>query len=176
LLFNPKILVTGKYWLGADGSRAIGPVLVELIEKAHQEVLIIAYRFTIAHEEFREAIKSAAGRGCLVKLILDRPDVAHPAEERYLNDLLSGYTNVCVWEFADANSTAGIRALHAKAVVVDRNQAVVGSANFSRNGLLENHELAVWLSGKAAKSICKVAEQLIEEGTRAKVIKRKLTK
>jgi phosphatidylserine/phosphatidylglycerophosphate/cardiolipin synthase-like enzyme len=176
MLFGPKILVTGKFWLGADGSRAIGPVLIELLEKARQDVLIVAYRFTVAHEELCRALRSAAARGCLIKIILDRPDTLHPAEERFLENLIKDYPTCCVWEFFDNNSPSGIRSLHAKAVVVDRNQAVVGSANFSNNGLLENHELAVWLSGKAAKSVCKAAEQLIDEGTKANVVRRKIYK
>ena len=64
-------------------------------------------------------------------------------------------------------------ALHAKLIAADRHTAVVGSANFSHNGLIENHEIALLVKGKAARSLCAAVDSLVKEASKAeKLIKR----
>ena len=52
--------------------------------------------------------------------------------------------------------------LHAKAVVVDRKSALVGSSNLSRRGLLANHEIALLSSGAVADTIAMSIDRLIQ--------------
>lgn len=50
--------------------------------------------------------------------------------------------------------------LHAKIIVVDREDALVGSANLTWKGLVGNHELAIVISGKTASSIGTLLDKL----------------
>lgn len=173
MLENTRVLVTGRFWTGADGARTIGPVLIDLIENARQEILIVAYRLTIAHDELRKSLEAALARGCHVKIILDANADPNVSEANFFNYLLKQYPNLCIWDFRESNNNQNM-ALHAKMIVADRKSAVVGSANFSRNGLIENHELALWVHGKTARSLCVASEVFIKEATKAGMLKKRL--
>ena len=51
--------------------------------------------------------------------------------------------------------------LHAKVVVVDRAQALIGSANFSERGLANNYELGMVVSGSDAVEVARPLDILI---------------
>jgi cardiolipin synthase len=55
-----------------------------------------------------------------------------------------------------------IQQLHAKVIVVDRNKAVIGSANFSWNGMYGNYEIGLLLKGQHAWKLAKVIDVLSE--------------
>lgn len=169
MLDNTRVLVTGRLWMGTDGTRAIGPALIEMIKKAKQEVMIVAYRLTVAHEELGHSLESALARGCIVTIVLDRSGAPVAAEDSFLNRLLKNYHNWVVWDFHETSGSQNV-ALHAKLVIVDRRTALIGSANFSRNGLVENHELALSVAGKTARSLCTAVESLIQQATKAGVV------
>ena len=158
---QPQVFVTGKYWLGG-GARAIGPALLEIIDAATQEVLIVAYRMSVALTEFNKAIENALARGCIVKIVLDRA-TTNETEDAFFLSLLKRYDNLYIWDFKDINSDQNF-SLHAKIVAADRLKAMVGSANFSRNGMLENHEIALLVTDSAALSVCSTVDRLIKNG------------
>lgn len=165
----PQVLVTGRLWLGADGARSIGSVLGEIIESAAQEVLIVAYRLTIAVPDFVKAVERALARGCYVRLLLDR-STTDSAEDEYLERLLRHYPTFAVWDFRESTGAYQHCSLHAKMVVVDRSVAIVGSANFSKNGMVENHEMALRVSGRAARSLAIACDSIVENGRREGVV------
>jgi len=51
--------------------------------------------------------------------------------------------------------------LHAKVIVVDRKKALVGSANLSLRGLMNNHELGVVVEGPVAAEIARAIDMLM---------------
>ena len=51
--------------------------------------------------------------------------------------------------------------MHAKAIVFDRNIAVVGSTNLSFNGLVANHEIAVMIEGPAVMKVVEAIDRLL---------------
>lgn len=55
--------------------------------------------------------------------------------------------------------------LHAKVIVVDRQKAVVGSAYFTRNGMVLNREIAVLINGCAAWNLASLIGRLSAGGT-----------
>lgn len=170
----PRVLVTGRLWLGADGSRSIGASMIEIINAAKQEVIIVAYRLTVAVPEFVSSLESVLSRGCYLRVVRDCSSEKVEAEERFINRLLKQYTTVSVWDFKEPESSSLNCALHAKMVIVDRSVAIVGSANFSKNGMLENHEIAVKLTGSEVKSLGITCDRLLENGSKEGVlIKRK---
>ena len=167
---SPQVLVTGRHWLGADGARSIGSVIVDMISSAHQEIIIVAYRLTFSVAEFVQALERALGRGCLVRIVRNCDDHPVPVEEEYIKRLMTQYDTLSVWDFKENNSAQQGFALHAKMVIVDRGHAVVGSANFSKNGMIENHEVAVELFGMVVKSLGVVCDRLLENGQREGVL------
>lgn len=171
---SPRVLVTGRLWLGADGARSIGASMVELLEDAKQEIIVVAYRLTVAVPEFTGSLEKALSRGCMVRIIRDQASVVVDAEERYINKLLKLYSTVSIFDFRDHNNLNPNCALHAKMIIVDRSNAIVGSANFSKNGMLDNHEIAIKLSGAEVKSLGITCDQLVENGLREGVLKRRL--
>jgi phosphatidylserine/phosphatidylglycerophosphate/cardiolipin synthase-like enzyme len=166
----PQVLVTGRHWLGAAGARSIGAVLIDAIASAKQEIIIVAYRLTVSVEEFTSVLESALARGCLVRIVRDDSGAANPAEQAYLHRLLDQFSNLSIWDFKDTSANHSGVALHAKMVIIDRHQAIVGSANFSRNGMVENHELAIKLTGPEARSLALVCDRLVESGQRDGVL------
>lgn len=160
---GPKVLVTGRLWLGADGARSIGSALVDLINEARQEIIIVAYRLTVAVPDLMQSLESALSRGCLARIVRDVSGEPVPAEENYLKKLVTEFDTLSLWDFRDTSKSTS-PALHAKMVIVDRTHAILGSANFSRNGMLENHEIAVKLEGSEASSLATACDKLIENG------------
>lgn len=167
---NPQVLVTGRLWLGADGARSIGGSLIELLSEARQEIIIVAYRLTVAVPEFVSSIESALARGCYVRIIRDRADEFVEVEENYIDKLLRHYATVSVWDFRELTPPNLNCSLHAKMVIVDRSAAIVGSANFSKNGMVQNHEIGIRLSGKEVRALGIVCDRLIENGMKEGVL------
>jgi len=166
---SPRVLVTGRLWLGAGGARGIGNSLVELIDSAKQEIIVVAYRLTLAVPELTQSLESALSRGCLVRVVRDTSGEPVAAEEKYLKQLLSDFEIFSLWDFRDRSGQINC-ALHAKMVIADRSKAIVGSANFSRNGMVENHELAVKLEGSEVRLLAVVCDTLIANGQREGVL------
>jgi cardiolipin synthase len=132
-------------WAGAKGARTTGPVLFDMMSGTRQELLMVAYRFSIAVPELRKAFEQVLARGCRVKLIVDNTE-PNQSEGRYFDGLNQMYPNLEIWDFLESDSQGNPAQLHAKVIVSDRKVAVIGSANFSRNGLIENHELGVQIA------------------------------
>lgn len=167
----PNILVTGRLWLGADGARSIGASLVEMVDSSKQEVIIVAYRLTSAAKDFVASVEGALARGCLVKIIRNSSKEPQPFEDQLVERLVRQYTTASVWDFREPNASPEDNIeLHAKLVVVDRSVAVVGSANFSKNGMHRNHEIGIRVHGAEARSLAIACEQLIENGQKEGVV------
>jgi len=167
---KPQILVTGRLWLGVDGARSIGSEIIDLIGASKREIIIVAYRLTITVVDFIRALEAALDRGCYVRIIRNCSDQTISAEELYIEKLLIRYKNLSVWDFKENITKRKDLSLHAKMIIVDRKIAIVGSANFSRNGMIENHELAVRLAGDEVKSLGMACDKLLETGQKDGVL------
>lgn len=169
-----QIVLTGRLWLGANGSRGIGTMLIEMISEAKSEITIVAYRLTIAVAELNIAIEKALARGCIVRIILDARSSELEVEKNFFESLIRDYRQqIEVLDFSTTDKN--FVSLHAKVVVCDRKKALVGSANFSKNGLENNHEMAVLLTGKAVKNVAKSIDQLVKEGIRLNALTKRGT-
>ena len=54
------------------------------------------------------------------------------------------------------------KTLHAKVVVIDREKAVLGSANFSWGGMSGNYEIGVLLEGREAWTLSKLVDDVAD--------------
>ena len=163
-----SILVTGNLWIGAEGARPIGTSLHEMIVGAKSEITIVAYRLTVSMRDFIDEIEQALARGCVVRIVLDGENSGHESEQQVLSRLIQAYSSqLQIFDFISNRASVTPVALHAKAIVCDRKKAIIGSANFSKNGLEANHEMAVYLSGKPVRQVSKAIDKLINDGRKA---------
>jgi len=153
-----RVVVSGSTWLGS-GLGSIESALLEILESAKNEVLIVAYSIGNVANLFFETISKLLDQGVRVLIIVNRFDQQHPVVQQRLNHLSGKYRGlVKVLSYVPSREQAD---LHAKIIVVDRRTALVGSANLSLRGLADNHELGIVLTGRAVDDVVKAVEKLI---------------
>ena len=135
----------------ASGPDIIGDplydILLSSIFSAREEILI-ATPYFIPDESLTKALELAAKRNVIVKVLL-------PATSNHrLADLARG-------SFIRQLQEVGVQfhffktMIHAKAVLIDENTAILGSANFDMRSLLLNYEVGILLFDKATvEPIC----------------------
>ncbi|WAM36583.1 phosphatidylserine/phosphatidylglycerophosphate/cardiolipin synthase family protein [Caldicellulosiruptor acetigenus] len=149
-----EILVTGEKLVG-KGIRSLGTVIEELIVSATDEIHVAAYLITST--TLVDLLAGAAGRGIRVYVVVNDLGEQPAGVREKLLAAVKKFEHFTVREFSRRNK--GV--LHAKVLVVDRNKAVVGSANFTYSGMTEgNYEIAVLLEGREAAIIARIVEEL----------------
>lgn len=151
-----QILVTGLAWMGG-GFRSIESALDELLHEAQDEVLITAYAIGNASERIFTRLKSPLKRGVKIHLIVNHLEKQPDTVIESLKSLKDAYPYFHLYSFESQEEMAD---LHAKAVVVDRKKALIGSANISYRGWTTNHELAVLVTGPAVSDIARAIDRL----------------
>lgn len=151
-----QVVVTGLAWMGS-GVGSIESALERIFREADSEILITSYAISNAADLVLEWLENALARGVLVRMIINRihdqpGEVVARLENAYLN-----YPHFYLYSFADDQGYD----LHAKIVVADRRLALVGSSNISKRGLLNNHELALFVEGKSAEQIASTVDKLL---------------
>lgn len=147
------ILATGDRLVGS-GVRSFDGVIEELIRNARSEIQIAAYSFDSSFAGVLEEIVCKSSAGVSVTIITRSIASQHPKVRAVLK---SQAQNLKVFEFPDSPNGR----LHMKVLVVDRDNAVIGSANFTAGGLMSNHELGVWLTGPEAWQVSKLLDKLV---------------
>ncbi|MBW8367263.1 MAG: cardiolipin synthase [Arenimonas sp.] len=135
---------------------AIHRVQVEAIHQANRRVWLVTPYF-VPGEAARMALTSAALRGLDVRVIVPaRSDsrVVSAAARSYYDHLLAA--GVRVFEY-------GPRMLHTKALLVDEDLSLIGSANFDHRSFRLNFELSLLMHGRTMASS---VEAVLEEDLR----------
>lgn len=142
-----------KFWPDLDAGTMLAQVLpsgpdsrwepihrmkVELIHQAQQRVWLVTPYF-VPGEAALFALTSAAMRGLDVRLLIPKPRfndmrLAAAAARSWYDELLAA--GVTIYEYCD-------RMTHAKAMLVDDDEAIVGSANFDHRSFRLNFELSI---------------------------------
>lgn len=153
-----RIVVSGSGWIGG-GSGSIETALHRLFSTAHDEVMIVAYSISGSITIFPQQISGLLQRGVRVTMLINRYSDQHLSAQQEIQRLLHLYSHVFrVFSFVPSDRNTD---LHAKILIVDRQYAMVGSANLSLRGLKDNHELDVIVEGGAASEIARKVDQLI---------------
>ncbi|GAB2499553.1 cardiolipin synthase [Arenimonas alkanexedens] len=124
---------------------AIHRVQVEAIHQANRRVWLVTPYF-VPGEAAKMALTSAALRGLDVRVIVPAHSdsiVVSAAARSYYDELISA--GVRVFEY-------GPRMLHTKALLVDEDTCLLGSANFDHRSFRLNFELSVLLHDQALTS------------------------
>jgi len=149
-----KILATGSDFL-KEGVRGTGPVVEELMENIDNELHILAYVISKHAEKFLGLIEKSLESGIKTTLVINNLQKQDP----YVRDkLLNWKSKFRYFKLVDFNRKE--KTLHAKVVVVDREKAVLGSANFSWGGMSGNYEIGIFLEGREAWTLSKLVDNV----------------
>lgn len=149
-----RIVVTGLEWLGG-GAGSIESALEELVSGAKEQIDLTAYSITNGANLLFTWIQVALDRGIKVRIIVNKKHTQYPASVSKLESLAGKYRHFELYYFNSDESD-----LHAKTIIADRNIALIGSSNLSRNGFLLNHEIAVYIKGSAAEDAATALDKL----------------
>ena len=157
--FNPN--PTGSEWAQViyggpyDKENYVRDSMLNLIENANKSVWITSPYF-IPDDESLAVIRRVAMSGIDVKIIIpgkgDR-GISYNGSNAYIDTMLEAGAEVYAY---DDDSF-----VHAKIIIVDENEAAVGTANFDVRSFRLNHELMVFLyeSSPAVRHLVKDFEQ-----------------
>lgn len=148
--------------------RPTGAVIEEMLRKARAsgEILVVGYSLTAADGTLMRGVidllAAASRRGAAVVFVLHRDD-----EERNKANLIDAWSvfvrkpTVLTWRPGPEHPYTK---LHAKALVVDRMDLLVTSANLTFHGLESNLELGLRLRGPQAAIVAERFDQLTADG------------
>ena len=149
---EPKILVTGDKFVGG-GFRSIEAVTEEIITSTKNELLIAS--FILTSDKIIDLVEEIATRAVKVTLILNRLDDQPASMRNRILRLLRIFPTIRVVDFFMRTGNQ----LHAKVIVSDRNKAIVGSANLTWSGMVQNYEVALFVTGRVAADIAELFER-----------------
>lgn len=150
------VAVTGTAWIGS-GAGSVQSAIEKLLSKAEDEVLVAVYEITSGAEGFLKLLRASLARGVKVTIIINRYEEKSSFIKKHLEEIAQRFPHFEILNFKPERKTEDF---HAKIIVVDRQDAIVGSANLTWNGLVGNHELAVVVSGKEAAIIAGLVDRL----------------
>jgi cardiolipin synthase len=139
-------------WTGPESAARHGrltiAVLADLIAEAQTEIVLVSYA-TVPSNDVRTALSAAAGRGVDVTLLLERA-ADNPRFEGRSEPFPDLSARRLCWPAAERPAGAS---MHAKVLVVDRQTALVGSANLTGYGLERNLEAGVLIRGGSVPTL-----------------------
>jgi phosphatidylserine/phosphatidylglycerophosphate/cardiolipin synthase-like enzyme len=137
----------------AQVSLAFGPqcrvLLVNAIKQAHKEVYIAIY--TITDKPIYMAIADAAARGVRVRVKYDKASAEFPSMKAAIGELKKRGV------YCQAITMKGDAKMHNKFTVIDRQQVLTGSYNYTTMATFENDENLVLIDSGA------IAERYLTE-------------
>jgi phosphatidylserine/phosphatidylglycerophosphate/cardiolipin synthase-like enzyme len=140
------------------GARPTELVLGEMLGTARSEVIALGYEVT--HAGTIELLRGCAMRGARVVLICDRARLD-------VDLLLRGWPDACqpdIYTDCERGSALAYSKMHCKALLVDEEDLLVTSANFTLHGLRGNIEFGVRLRGAPARDARDVFRHLLRSG------------
>ena len=151
-----SVVVTGTAWMGS-GIGSIESAVERLFREAEQEILLAVYTISAGADILLDWLEAALARGVRISFIANRlHDQPHEPVSR-LRQLMRTYPHLHLYEFVNEERAD----LHAKAIVVDRRLALVGSSNLTYRGLSANHELALLIEGSSATDVASAIDCLV---------------
>ena len=153
-----QILSSGDIFV-EEGVMSIESKLLEMLDNTEYDLYIVMYTISGKPESFWNKLKNLLKKGIQVNFIIEG-SIQHKTKTIDILNRLQKYRNFNLYFYSDENP------LHAKLIVSDGKRAILGSANISGGGLVQNHEIAVYIEGEKAWTLKKLAKNLIKRLTR----------
>ena len=131
----------------------------ELIVGAREEIHVLAYTISAEGMRIVNMLEEGLRRGVRVRLVVNK---LHEKEGAVVDSLLvlnRRYARLGLGDFSDP----GGRDLHAKVIVVDREAAIIGSANLSYRGMSGNYEIGVLIRDRSCWKLAEMIDGLAEK-------------
>jgi phosphatidylserine/phosphatidylglycerophosphate/cardiolipin synthase-like enzyme len=132
------------------GARPTNIVVTEMLEAAKSRVVVLGYAFTPQGGTVQQLV-AAAARGVEILVVCDRGT----GGQKTIEGAWPSFVNE-PRIYVNAETDDEMHKMHCKMIIVDDNDLLVTSANFTYHGMLGNIEFGVRLrdvaSSKAAKS------------------------
>jgi len=140
--------------------RATFPTMVEMVQQARNEIVVVGYVFTAGASEFVRQVSQARQRGLAVTIIGNR---MRNCVSQLRESWGPGWPPaVYGWEGDDLDEMAS---LHAKLLICDKETALITSANYSLHGLHENIEIGLRVRSPSVARLSDFVSQLIASST-----------
>lgn len=155
---------------GAEGERRLtASVLHELIASANEQVLLVSFAaYTLS--ELAQDLRAAIDRGCAVDVVFETEEDSAGKYDGPGNAAFSGVSGLTRWRWPSDRREPGA-SLHAKVLVIDRRQALVGSANLTAAALTKNLEAGVLIrDDDVAAGLDDHVRRLMSEGVLSVVV------
>jgi len=152
-----KIVATGDKLIGG-GVRTIYTCIEDMIESAEHDILIATFSMSQNIKELLNLLEAKLKLGVELIIIINRLQEQSEEIKNYLQYLENNYDFIKIINFSKIDPGSE---LHMKVIVVDRKKALIGSANFTWKGLLDNYEIAVYFEGEKADEIYQLISKII---------------
>lgn len=163
-----EVAVSGSAWLG-KGDISIWTMIEECFGAAAEEISIAAYSVSENSYMIFDLIEKALQKGLRVLILINRLDSQPAVVKSRLILLNDNFLNLTLLNFEPGNHAED---LHAKLIVIDRSTALLGSANLTWKGLVNNHEIMLRVGGNTAWKIASLLDHL-SSNTSAKLVNKK---
>ena len=138
-------------------ARPTESVVREMVNSATKEVILLGYEFT--DSKTVELLAQAGARGVDVLVICDR---GRGVAARIRESWPDGCQAPRLFHDRERSDGAHFASMHAKCLLVDNDDLLVTSANFTFHGLHGNIEIGVRLTGALAGEARKIFSHLVE--------------
>lgn len=151
--------VSGRHWIGRNEKSAFD-LLRETLHHATMSIRIITYSLgnrSMELDEIFDILKGKINTGVQVQLIINKFWSSTTYAQKRLTEIQHENFSLLNYDPEHENEN-----LHAKIIIVDSKEILIGSANMSKSGLFSNHEIMVRLiGGEFASRINSLADTLV---------------
>lgn len=146
---NYEIVVSGEKWVG-NGVKSTSQVINDLIEDSFENLILTIY--IITNDNVFKTIKNALKRGVKVEIFMYKGEKFYKNIAPRIIELKDEFTNFKVYESNE-------EFIHAKVLISDKHNILIGSANLTKNGLSSNYELGILIDDE---NVCYNVERIIK--------------
>jgi len=134
-------------------------VIERMLKSANDKVTIVDYRITSKAESIVEELNKCLKEGVDIDLIVDN----HRANERELRKCFSEISLARPRIFIRKEKESKYYKMHAKVIIIDDVQMLIGSANLTKLGTEDNFELGVLINGPIVRTMLKLLNLMIAD-------------
>lgn len=138
------------------GVISIESKLLEMLDQTEHDLYIMMYTVSGKPDNFWMKLQELLNKKIKIHFAIES-SVKHSNKAMEILNRLKRYDNFNLYFYS------GDFPLHAKLIVSDGKRAILGSANISGGGLVQNHEIAVYIEGEKAWTLKKLSDRFIKK-------------